>query len=196
VLQTLQEQFTRRRVLWIAPFAFAGLVWITSRKGDYPVSVEGAGSEADIVEFDDAGVEQGPVRRARVVHSDAEWRRMLTNSQYYVTRHGSTDTPFTGTYYQMHDTGLFRCVGCGNALFSSETKFDSGTGWPSFWAPIAKENVRTRSDISMLMERVEVLCRLCDAHLGHLFDDGPPPTNLRYCMNESSLRFVPRSAQS
>jgi peptide-methionine (R)-S-oxide reductase len=101
---------------------------------------------------------------------------------------------FTGTYYQIHEPGLFRCSCCANALFSSEAKFDSGTGWPSFWAPIAEQNVRKRSDTSLLMQRIEVLCTRCDAHLGHVFDDGPPPTNLRYCINESSLSFIPRKA--
>jgi peptide-methionine (R)-S-oxide reductase len=124
------------------------------------------------------------------VRSDGDWRRQLTTGQYWSTRRGSTDTPFTGTYYQLETMGLFRCVCCGNALFGSSAKFDSGTGWPSFSAPVAVENIRTQSDNSLSIERVEVLCRLCDAHLGHVFDDGPPPTGLRYCINESALRFV------
>jgi peptide-methionine (R)-S-oxide reductase len=124
------------------------------------------------------------------VHSDSDWRRQLTSGQYWSARRGSTDTPFTGTYYQLEAAGLFRCVCCGNALFTSLTKFDSGTGWPSFSAPVASENLRTQTDNSLSMERVEVLCRLCAAHLGHVFDDGPPATGLRYCINESALRFV------
>lgn len=143
-----------------------------------------------IVEFDDSGRRLGTVVRKKVVHSDGDWRRQLTSGQYWSARRGSTDTPFTGTYYQLKTPGLFRCVCCGNALFSSSTKFDSGTGWPSFSAPIAAENIRTQADNNLSIERVEVLCRLCDAHLGHVFDDGPPPKGLRYCINQSALRYV------
>lgn len=142
------------------------------------------------MEFDDSGQKRGLARVKPLVRSDAEWRKLLTSEQFYVTRRQNTDTPYTGTYYQLHEAGLFRCVGCGTPLFSSETKFDSGTGWPSFWAPVAEENIRSRTDTSMFMKRVEVACVRCGAHLGHVFDDGPPPTHLRYCINESSLRFI------
>jgi peptide-methionine (R)-S-oxide reductase len=188
VLEKLKETLTRRRALIITPFAFAGIYAIASRKGSAPVA--SPGQEVDIVQFDDAGNRIGPARVKMVIRSDSEWRKMLTSEQYYVTRHETTDTPFTGTYYRSHDRGLFRCVCCANAVFSSETKFDSGTGWPSFYQPIARENVGERRDTSLLMERVEVHCALCLAHLGHVFDDGPQPTGLRYCLNESSLRFV------
>ncbi len=186
----IKEQLTRRRALLIAPLAFAGLVALSSRKGDDPAA--SAGPEVTIVEFGDDGKKKAPIVVKRVIHTDAEWRKLLSASQFYVARRGSTDTPYSGTYYQLHQAGIFRCVCCGTALFGSETKFDSGTGWPSFWAPIAEENIRTRSDRSLMIERVEALCRRCDAHLGHVFNDGPAPTNLRYCMNESSLRFVER----
>jgi len=189
VLDKLKEQITRRRALILAPFAFAGLIAISSRKGSSGEKTD-ANGEVTVVPFSDAGEKQAAVRLKRVVRTDAEWRKLLTAQQFYVTRKESTDTPFTGTYYRMHDRGLFRCVCCGTGLFLSGTKFDSGTGWPSFWAPAAEENIRTRHDTSMFMDRVAVECTLCGAHLGHLFDDGPPPTNLRYCINESSLRFV------
>ncbi len=188
------DAITRRRALLITPFAFAGLVAISSRKGsdsEEATASANSGQDLTIIAFDDAGQKLGPMHVQKVVRSRAEWRKLLSAEQYYVTREQGTDTPYTGTYYQIHGPGLFRCVCCENALFRSEAKFDSGTGWPSFWAPIADENIRKRTDVSMLMERTEVLCRRCDAHLGHVFNDGPDPTGLRFCMNESALRFVP-----
>ena len=196
-LGTLKNGFTRRRALLIIPFAFAGIVVLaTRRSGDSEVSasVGDSSEEITIVEFSDSGQKLGPARVKKVVHSSGEWRKQLNAEQFYVTRQQGTDVAFSGTYYQIHQDGIFRCIGCGDAVFNSDTKFDSGTGWPSFWAPIAEENVRTRSDFSLLVKRTEVHCTRCDAHLGHVFDDGPEPTNLRYCINESSLRFIPRGA--
>jgi peptide-methionine (R)-S-oxide reductase len=179
----------------VMPFALFGLVKVSSRS-DRPLpepAIDGLGSEITIALFSDSGEPQGVARMRRIIQSDDEWQKQLTSAEFAVTRRGGTERPYTGRTWNEHRAGVYRCIGCGTALFRSTEKFDSGTGWPSFRAPIAGGNVALSKDVSLFLERTEVRCAKCDAHLGHVFDDGPAPAGKRFCMNSAAMRFVAAS---
>jgi peptide-methionine (R)-S-oxide reductase len=187
----------RRSFLVGAGVAAIGATWWWSM-GRQPISAEAAAAGAPkmvtIIGFKDDGTRTTKESVARVVKSEEEWRKQLSPAAFEVTRRAGTERPFSSALLNVHDKGVFRCVCCDNALFDSSTKFESGTGWPSFYQPIAKENIQESVDMSLGMTRTAVSCRLCDAHLGHVFDDGPKPTGLRYCMNGVAMRFAKASA--
>jgi len=179
-----------RRMFLIAGASAAGLVALRSTLAFVPHAVTTTPGTVTVIEFSDAGKPTGKVAIPKVVRPDAEWKKKLAPISFDVTRREGTERPYTGSTWDNHAKGFYRCICCDNAIFSSDTKFESGTGWPSFWQPIAKENIVEKTDMTMGMERTAVSCRECDAHLGHVFDDGPRPTGLRYCMNSAAMRFV------
>ncbi len=188
--------FGRRAFFTMAGVALAGLVlwrYEIAESDRVEAAPVGPPKQVTIVEFTDGGQRKGVITVPMIQKTEAEWRKQLSPDSFAVARHAGTETPFTGANLNIHDKGVFRCICCDTASFSSETKFESGTGWPSFWQPIVKENILESPDYSFGVTRTAISCRRCDAHLGHVFDDGPKPTGLRYCMNSVALRFAKAS---